>query len=47
MKMIMKIMMIQEIGKAREEIKVGVMVIRKKMIMVIHVVLIQEEDLEA
>ena len=47
MKMIMKIMMIQEIGKAREEIKVVVMVIRKKMIMVIHVVLIQEEDLEA
>ena len=43
----MTIMMIQEIGKVREEIKVGVMVMKKKMIMVIHVVLIQEEDSEA
>ena len=40
-------MMIQEIGKDKEEIKAGVMVMKKMMIMiVIQEVIIQEEDLE-
>ena len=45
--MITKIMMIQEIGKVREEITVGVIDMKKMMIMVIQAVLIQEEDSEA
>ena len=43
----MKIMMIQEIGQVREEIKVGVMVMEKMMFMAIQAVLIQEEHSEA
>lgn len=45
--MILKIMMIQEIGEDRVEIKAGVMVMETMTIMVIQVDLIQEEDLVA
>ena len=41
--MTMKIMMIPEIGKDKEEIKAAVTVMRKMMITAIQVVLIQEE----
>lgn len=45
--MIMLTTMIREIGKARAEIKAGVMVMMRKMIMGIQEVRIQEEDLVA
>jgi hypothetical protein len=40
----MLITMIQEIGKARAEIRAGVMVMKRRMTMGIQEVLIQEED---